>query len=104
MFRKADIRMYYTVHHVTRFRYSVPITESVMQVRLQPRSDGFQRCLDFNLSTSPKSQIMSYRDDLGNRVHHFDIPNRHAHLTITAKAMVEVNEQPELPEALSPDV
>ena len=96
--------MYYTVHHVTRFRYSVPITESVMQVRLQPRSDGFQRCLDFHLSTSPKSQIMSYRDDLGNRVHHFDIPNRHAHLTITAKAMVEVNEQPELPEALSPDV
>ena len=73
-----------------------------MQVRLQPRSDGFQRCLDFHLSTSPKSQIMSYRDDLGNRVHHFDIPNRHAHLTITAKAMVEVTEQPDLPEALSP--
>jgi transglutaminase-like putative cysteine protease len=95
--------MYYTVHHVTRFRYSVPITESIMQVRLQPRSDGFQRCLDFNLSTSPKSQIMSHRDDLGNRVHHFDIPNRHSHLTITAKAMVEVTTQPELPSALNPD-
>ena len=92
--------MYYTIHHVTRFRYSAPITESVMEVRIQPRSDGFQHCLDFRLSTSPKAQIMSYRDDLGNRVHHFDIPNRHSHLSITAEAMVEVITPPQLPDAL----
>ncbi len=95
--------MYYTIHHITRFRYSAPITESVMEVRIQPRSEGFQRCLDFDLTTSPKSQILSYRDDLGNRVHHFDIPNRHTHLTITAKAMVEVTEPPDLPATLDPD-
>jgi transglutaminase-like putative cysteine protease len=95
--------MYYTIHHITRFRYSVPITESVMEVRIQPRSEGFQRCLDFDLTTSPKSRILSYRDDLGNRVHHFDIPNRHTHLTITAKAMVEVSEPPDLPVRLDPE-
>jgi transglutaminase-like putative cysteine protease len=95
--------MYYTIHHITRFRYSAPITESVMEVRIQPRSEGFQRCLDFDLTTSPKSQILSYRDDLGNRVHHFDIPNRHTHLTITAKAMVEVTEPPDLPATLDPE-
>lgn len=95
--------MYYTIHHITRFRYSAPITESVMEVRIQPRSEGFQRCLDFDLTTSPKSQILSYRDDLGNRVHHFDIPNRHTHLTITAKAMVEVTEPPDLPATLDSD-
>ncbi len=94
--------MYYTVHHVTRFRYSTPIAESIMEVRIQPRSEGFQRCLDFRLHTSPKSQIMTYRDDLGNRVHHFDVPNRHTHLTITAEAMVEVTTPPALPEAVSP--
>ncbi|TMC22920.1 MAG: transglutaminase family protein [Chloroflexi bacterium] len=95
--------MYYTVQHVTKFRYSMPITESVMEVRIQPRSDSYQRCLDFRLSTSSRSQIVSYRDDIGNRVHHFDIPNRHSHLTITAEAMVEVTQPPELPAALSPD-
>jgi transglutaminase-like putative cysteine protease len=94
--------LYYTVHHTTRFRYSSPITESVMEVRIQPRSDGFQHCLDFRLSTSPKTQILSYRDALGNRVHNFDIPNRHSHLTITAEALVEVTTPPELPDALSP--
>lgn len=73
-----------------------------MEVRIQPRSDGFQHCLDFRLSTSPKTQILSYRDALGNRVHNFDIPNRHSHLTITAEALVEVTTPPELPDALSP--
>jgi transglutaminase-like putative cysteine protease len=73
-----------------------------MEVRIQPRSDGYQRCLDFRLSTSPKAQILSYRDYLGNRVHHFDIPNRHNHLTVTAEAMVEVAEQT-LFEALEAD-
>ena len=92
--------MYYTVHHVTRFRYSAPISESIMEVRIQPRSEGIQRCLDFRLSTSPRAQILSYRDDLGNRVHHFDVPNRHSHLTITAEAIVELMTPPVLPEVL----
>ena len=73
-----------------------------MEVRIQPRSDGFQHCLDFRLTTSPKTQILSYRDALGNRVHNFDIPNRHSHLTITAEALVEVTMPPDIPEALSP--
>jgi len=93
--------MYYTVHHVTRFRYSAPITESIMEVRIQPRNEGYQRCLDFRLHTNPKSQIMSYRDELGNRVHHFDVPNRHTHLSITAEAIVELTTAPALPDALS---
>jgi transglutaminase-like putative cysteine protease len=93
--------MYYTVRHVTKFRYSTPITESIMEVRIQPRSDGFQRCLDFRLHTTPLAQILSYRDELGNRVHHFDVPNRHSHLTITAESIVEVT-TPQLPTSLSP--
>ena len=32
--------MRYTVRHVTRFTYETPITESVMEARMQPRSDG----------------------------------------------------------------
>ncbi len=95
--------MYYTVSHVTRFRYSMPITESIMEVRIQPRSEGFQRCLDFRLHTNPRSLIMNYRGELGNRVHHFDVPNKHSQLTITAHAFVEVMAPPEIPEALSPD-
>jgi transglutaminase-like putative cysteine protease len=46
---------------------------------------------------------MNYRDYLGNRIHHFDIPSQHSQLTITAQAMVEITPPSSLPEALTPD-
>lgn len=99
---RMENRVYYTIHHITRFRYSKPISESIMEVRIQPRNEGPQRCLDFRLHTSPKAHISNYRGELGNRVHHFDVPNRHTHLTITAEALVELNTLPPLPDRLSP--
>lgn len=95
--------MYYALRHTATFRYSTPITESIMEVRIQPRSEGTQHCLDFRLSTSPMTQISNYRGENGNWVHYFDVPNRHNHLTFTAEATVEVL-SPALPEALAPTI
>ena len=53
--------MRYTVSHVTRFSYDTPITESVMEARMQPRSDGLQRCLHFALTAEPTARVMMYR-------------------------------------------
>jgi transglutaminase-like putative cysteine protease len=92
--------MYYNIRHVTRFRYSAPISESIMEVRIQPRSENNQHCLDFRLHTSPRAHIMSYRGEFGNRVHHFDVPNYHSQLTITAAALVDVSPPDEIPMAL----
>jgi transglutaminase-like putative cysteine protease len=92
--------MYYTIRHTTRFRYSAPISESLMEVRIQPRSEGNQNCLDFQLHTSPRAQILTYRGEFGNRVHHFDIPNSHNHLTITGESLVNITAPPPLPDAL----
>jgi len=72
-----------------------------MEVRIQPRSEGNQRCLDFRLNTSPHAQILGYRDENGNRVHHFDVPNKHNHLTVTAETIVEVTTPPFVPDALT---
>ena len=94
--------MYYTIRHTTRFRYSAPISESIMEVRIQPRSEGHQYCLDFQLRTTPRANIMNYRGEFGNRVHHFNIPNSHNQLTIIAEALVDVNAPAPLPEALTP--
>ena len=65
------------------------ISESVMEARMQPRSDAAQRCLHFGLSTTPASRVMMYQDHDGNIVHHFNIPGRHSRLTVTAEALVE---------------
>ena len=92
--------MHLSINHVTRFRYSAPITESVMELRLQPLSEGAQRCLKFDLSLRPAARLSAYRDHLGNLVHYFDIPGRHLQLVITAQALVETSPGPALPEAL----
>jgi transglutaminase-like putative cysteine protease len=81
--------MFYSISHCTRFRYSAPVRESLMEVRMHPRTEGSQRCLNFQLSVSPKTRVTSYRDYLGNTIHHFDVPGNHQELTIVAEALVD---------------
>jgi transglutaminase-like putative cysteine protease len=92
--------MYYSIRHVTRFRYSAPVAQSIMEVRMQPRSEGLQRCLSFRLGINPNVKVLNYRDYLGNIVHHFDIPGQHRSLSITAEAQVETQSASELPASL----
>ena len=82
--------MIYSVRHTTTFRYEPAIRESVMEVRLQPRSDGEQRCLSFTLNVDPAATVMHYRDFTGNTVHHFDIAGTHSLVKVTAQSAVEV--------------
>jgi transglutaminase-like putative cysteine protease len=94
--------MYYTVRHLTKFRYAWPVSESIMEVRMHPRTDGNQRCLMFHLSVSPRCRVFSYRDHLLNNVHHFDIPGQHSQLMVVAESVVEMQPSAPLPAALSP--
>jgi transglutaminase-like putative cysteine protease len=82
--------MPYLVRHLTRFTYTSPVSESVMELRMQPLSDGRQRLLRFDVTTTPRTRVFAYRDFLGNAVHYFDIPGRHTRLDISAEAAVEV--------------
>ena len=84
--------MIYSVRHITSFSYEPGVRESVMEVRMQPRSEGRQRCLTFSLDVAPNANIMVYRDYLGNSVQHFDIPGRHSRVDLTAQALVEIQE------------
>jgi len=95
--------MRYTISHITRFNYETPVSESVMEARMQPRTDAWQRCLHFVLSTAPASRVMVYEDHERNVVHHFNVPARHARLTLTAQALVESATPPALPGALPSD-
>ncbi|PYV75284.1 MAG: transglutaminase family protein, partial [Acidobacteria bacterium] len=79
-----------SVRHITKFRYKPAVRESVMEVRMQPRSDEGQRCLSFSLDVRPAAAVMQYRDFLGNIVHHFDIAGSHAELRLKAQALVDV--------------
>lgn len=94
--------MFYSIRHLTRFRYSSPVSESIMELRMHPRTEGDQRCLTFQLSVDPRTRFHEYRDYLGNTIHHFDVPGKHTQLRIVAESLVEVLEPPPIPDALTP--
>lgn len=95
--------MHYAIKHETRFRYSQPISESVMEVYMQPRSEGYQRCLRFKLATNPRARVFEHYDYLGNSVHSFDLQVQHKQLQLIAESLVEMGTPPTLPDAVGED-
>ncbi|MBI1210952.1 MAG: transglutaminase family protein [Alphaproteobacteria bacterium] len=90
--------MFYSIRHVTRYRYDAPVRESVMQLYKQPKSDGAQRLQAFQVTTHPRATLQAYTDYLGNAVYHFDVPGAHNELVVEIEAAVEVHAQPAPPE------
>lgn len=92
--------MHFDIFHLTKFQYSDFVTESVMELRMQPVTNHHQNCTSYSLQLSPSARIFEFIDQYGNIVQHFDIPEKHKQLEITTKSSVEVFEQPNLPESL----
>jgi transglutaminase-like putative cysteine protease len=92
--------MFYAIRHFTRYRYSRFVWQSMMEVRMHPRSEGNQRCFIFQLSVNPRARIFSYTDTRGNLVHHFDLPARHRQLTIISDTLVNIDAQQSIPETM----
>ncbi len=95
--------MFYSIRHVTLFRYTAPVRESVMELRMQPRSEGPQTLRSFQISTNPRAQLYAYTDHLGNAVYHFNLLREHEELRIEVQAVVEFLAMPPLPEQLNQD-
>src|SRR5450756_2578851 len=75
--------------HSTRYRYSGPIAESVMELRLRPMDGNGQRCLEFELDVSSRTEPRTYRDGYGNDVHYFNLVRPHTSLSVTSRSIVE---------------
>src|SRR4051812_9889792 len=91
--------MFYTIRHVTRFRYSSPVREAVMELRMQPRSESTQALRNFQIVTGPRAQLHAYTDHFGNAVYHFNVLREHAELRIEAQSVVEASPPWPLPTA-----
>ena len=92
--------MFYAIRHFTRYRYSHSVWQSMMEVRMHPRSEGNQRCFIFQLSVNPRARIFAHTDARGNLVHHFDLPQRHRQLTIISDALVNLDPPQTIPETM----
>jgi transglutaminase-like putative cysteine protease len=83
--------MHYSIRHITRFRYSRPVRESVMELRMQPRSEGPQALRSFQIATNPRAQLYAYTDHLGNAVYHFNVLREHMELRIETQSLIEMS-------------
>jgi transglutaminase-like putative cysteine protease len=81
--------------HSTRYKYSGPIAETVMEVRLRPMDGNGQRCLKFDLDVSSGIKPRTYRDGYGNHVHYFNIVRPHTRLIVTSRSIVETGLEPD---------
>jgi len=93
--------MYYAVTHLTDYHYDAAISDSVMELRMQPRNDDNQRSIRFHIDVSPDAKVLYHRDYLGNVVHTFDVSAPHTQLAIKAESIVEVKPPAALPDALT---
>ena len=68
--------MFYSIRHLTRFRYSAPVSESIMELRMQPRSEGLQRCLSFQVDSHAADACADLPRLFGQRRASFRRPER----------------------------
>jgi transglutaminase-like putative cysteine protease len=94
--------MHYSIRHITRFRYSRPVHESVMELRMQPRSEGPQALRSFQIATNPRAQLYAYTDHLGNAVYHFNVLREHTELRIETQSLIEMTTWRDPPQAADP--
>lgn len=90
--------MFYSIRHLTRYRYDTPVRESIMQLYMQPKSEGPQRLRSFQVATTPRAALQAYTDHFGNAVYHFDVPGAHGELLVEVEAQVELTPVPAPPE------
>ncbi|MDQ6919788.1 MAG: transglutaminase family protein [Candidatus Dormibacteraeota bacterium] len=81
----------FEIEHTTRFTYSGPITETMMELRLTPLSNPRQRLLDFKLEINPRVNVSTYKDGYGNFVHYFNLLRAHRKVRVTSRSLVEMN-------------
>ncbi len=74
--------------HLTRYRYSEPVSENYNEVRLQPVSDDSQECHAYGLQIRPATSVRRYHDLHLNRVDHFYLADPHGLLEIESRSEV----------------
>lgn len=74
-------------HHLT-FRYDGYISESFLELRVQPKTTAHQTVSAFGLAVGPPSRVYRYTDWNGNLVHHFNVTRYHDRIEVVSRATV----------------
>jgi transglutaminase-like putative cysteine protease len=81
----------YNIRHLTAYSYDLPVASAKLALRVTPREERGQHCIEhgLNISPHPLSVVMGH-DFYGNVVNIVTIDLTHTELTIEATSTVEV--------------
>jgi transglutaminase-like putative cysteine protease len=77
------------IKHITRFDYDADVVESVIDVRLGPRSDPHQRWGRFDIGIDPAGAVRRYADGFGNTAFLVTLARAHRHLELRTGGEIE---------------
>jgi transglutaminase-like putative cysteine protease len=78
-----------SIEHLTRFEYDSDVVESVIDVRLGPRSDAHQRWGRFEIGIKPAGSYRRYSDGFGNTGFLVTLARPHRHLHLRTAGEIE---------------
>lgn len=77
------------VEHAFAFQYDGYISESFLELRVQPKTTASQTVAAFELAVGPPARVFRYRDWNDNLTHHFTITKYHDRIEVAARSLVE---------------
>jgi transglutaminase-like putative cysteine protease len=87
--------MVYQATHITRYRYQSPVSQSLSETRLTPRTFPGQTLHESRIHIQPEPAVLEHRKDyFGNNVTTFAVFKTHEHFSATAVSVVEVDPKP----------
>jgi len=81
--------MHLQVEHRFAFVYDTFISESFLELRVQPKTTPQQAVASFELAVGPPTSVHRYRDWNDNLTHHFTITKFHDRIEVSARSLVE---------------
>lgn len=78
----------FKIHHITRYEYDRPVTESMNAIRKYPLNVPGQETLQHDLHITHAPDVFSFTDYFGNRTGIFNILQPHRELTIESRMIV----------------
>lgn len=76
------------LEHRLAFRYDGYISESFLELRVQPKTTAQQTVSAFSLAVGPPSRVYRYTDWNDNLVHHFNVTRYHERIEVVSRATV----------------
>lgn len=82
----------FKIHHITKYQYERPVSESVNEIRIFPLQCPEQEVLQHDLNITNHPEMHIFTDYWGNKTGQFSLVESHTELTIESKLLVRTTQ------------